>query len=119
MGEARFNSQFQCPVRSLTAFEKSDSADAWRDLMRLYLVRRTRSFIQENYAQTDPVNGRTFLVFNDGQRSYFPVRTPRTITFQIDDAQTSDPYATLYAENVVETVNSLTLPRYVANYIAK
>src|SRR2546426_9116409 len=43
MGEIRFNSEFQCPVRSLTAFEKSDYADDWRDLMRLFLVRRTRS----------------------------------------------------------------------------
>src|SRR5579883_1718441 len=108
MGEARFNSQFQCPVRSLTAFEKSEYADDWRDLMRLYLVRRTRSFIQENYAQTDPTSRRTFLVFSNGQRSYFPVRVPRTITFQIDDSRIDDPYATLYAESVVETINSLT-----------
>ena len=43
----------QCPVRSLAAFEKSEHADDWRELMRLYLVRRTRSFIQENYAETD------------------------------------------------------------------
>ena len=40
------------PSRSLAAFEKSEYADDWRDLMRLYLVRRTRSFIQENYAET-------------------------------------------------------------------
>jgi len=120
IGETRFNSQFQCPVRSLTAFEKSEYPDDWRDLMRLYLVRRTRSFIQDNYAQTDPISGHKFLVFNDGRRSYFPVRVPRTIRFQIDDTQARDPYATLYAENVVETVNSLTLPRYgLANYIAK
>ena len=120
MGEARFNSQFQCPVRSLTAFEKSDYADDWHDLMRLYLVRRTRSFIQENYAQTDPGSGRPFLVFGDGRRSYFPVRTPHTITFHVDDTLVSDPYATLYAESVVETMNGLTLPRYgLANYIAK
>lgn len=120
MGEARFASQFQCPVRSLTAFEKSEHADDWRELMRLYLVRRTRSFIQEHYAQTDPASGRTFLVFGNGQRSYFPVRTPRTITFQIDESQDRDPYAILYAEHVVEAVNSLTLPRYgLANYMLK
>ena len=40
--------------RSLAAFEKSDYADDWRELMRLYLVRRTRTFIQDNYAETDP-----------------------------------------------------------------
>jgi superfamily II DNA or RNA helicase len=120
MGETTFNSVYQCPVRSLTAFEKSDYADDWRDLMRLFLVRRTRSFIQEYYAQTDPETKRKYLVFNDGRRSYFPIRVPRTVKFQIQDEQFNDPYATLYADDVVVTVNNLNLPRYgLANYIAK
>jgi superfamily II DNA or RNA helicase len=120
LGEARFNSQFQCPVRSLTAFEKSEYADDWRDLMRLYLVRRTRSFIQDNYTQIDLLTGRPFLILGDGRRSFFPVRRPRTLPFPIDEAQVSDPYATLYGESVIETINSLILPRYgLANYIVK
>jgi superfamily II DNA or RNA helicase len=119
MGETTFNSVYQCPVRSLTAFEKSDYADDWRDLMRLFLVPRTRSFIQENYAQTDPETKRKYLVFNDGRRSYFPGRVPRTVKFLIQDQLADDPYAALYANDVVETVNSLNLPRYgLANYIA-
>ncbi|HEY1349240.1 MAG TPA: helicase-related protein [Ktedonobacteraceae bacterium] len=120
IGEARFNSQFQCPVRSLTAFEKSEYADDWRDLMRLYLVRRTRSFIQEHYTRTDAPDGRPFLLLSDGRHSSLPLRRPHTITFPIDETQTSDPYATLYAQSVVTTINSLTLPRYgLANYIAR
>ena len=120
MGEIRFNSEFQCPVRSLTAFEKSGYADDWRDLMRLFLVRRTRSFIQENYAQTDQASKRTYLVFNDGRRSYFPARVPRTVKILIDETREADPYATFYADDVVEIVNGLNLPRYgLANYIAK
>jgi superfamily II DNA or RNA helicase len=119
MGETMFNSVFQCPVRGLSAFERSEYADDWRDLMRLFLVRRTRSFIQENYAQTDPDTKRTYLVFNDGRRSYFPMRVPRTVKFLIKDDQAGDQYAALYADNVVEIVNNLTLPRYgLANYIA-
>ena len=31
--------------------------------MRLFLVRRTRSFIEENYAELDPDVGRRFLTF--------------------------------------------------------
>lgn len=120
IGETTFNSHFQTPVRSLAAFEQSDFADDWRELMRLFLVRRTRSFISENYAQTDPQTKRKFLVFNDGRRSYFPARVPRTVKFLIDDEQTGDPYALLYADDVVETINGLNLPRYgLANYIAK
>ena len=53
MGETEFIRRHQCPLRSLAAYEKSLYADDWRELMRLYLVRRTRTFIQDNYADTD------------------------------------------------------------------
>ncbi len=119
LGESTFTGLYQCPVRSLTAFEKSDYADDWRELMRLYLVRRTRSFIQDNYAQTDPESERKYLLFPDGRRSYFPLRVPRTVKFGITDEQTSDPYALLYSDSVVEAINALNLPRYgLATYIA-
>ncbi|HZO71934.1 MAG TPA: helicase-related protein [Ktedonobacteraceae bacterium] len=119
LGEARFISQHQCPVRSLMAFEKSEYADDWRELMRLYLVRRTRSFIQENYARSDGATGRKYLEFSDGTRSYFPTRLPRTVKFLINDEQSDDPYAQLYSENVIEAISGLTLPRYgLGNYIA-
>ena len=59
-------------VSLLDAFEKSGFSDDWRELMRLYLVRRTRSFIKNNYAGTDNSNGRKYLPFSDGTRSYFP-----------------------------------------------
>src|SRR2546421_7686997 len=119
LGESTFTSLYQCPVRSLTAFEKSEYADDWRDLMRLYLVRRTRSFIQDNYAETDPITGRKYLEFADGGRSYFPTRVPRTVKFQVNEQGTSDPYAQLYSNKVVEVINTLNLPRYgLGNYIA-
>ncbi|MGH8005853.1 MAG: helicase-related protein [Candidatus Binatia bacterium] len=119
IGETEFIRRHQCPVRSLAAFEKSDYADDWRDLMRLYLVRRTRSFIQANYATADPAGGRKFLTFADGSRSYFPVRRPRTGKFVIDDGNADDQYARLYASAIVDTINRLTLPRYgLGNYVA-
>jgi superfamily II DNA or RNA helicase len=119
LGETRFNAQYQCPVRSLTAFEKSSYPDDWRELMRHYLVRRTRSFIQANYALRDEENGRSYLAFADGTRSYFPVRVPRTITFSVGADGQDDPYALLYSEEVVKTIGDLCLPRYgMASYIA-
>lgn len=120
LGETEFIRRHQCPVRSLAAFEKSEYPDDWRDLMRLYMVRRTRTFIQENYAETDPAKGRKFLTFEDGTRSYFPDRKPRTVKFKIDVSNSSDQYARLYAPNVVDTINGLNLPRYgLGNYIAE
>lgn len=118
LGETEFIRRHQCAVRSLEAFEKSDYADDWRELMRLFLVRRTRSFIERNYAETDPENGRTYLEFADGRRSYFPGREPKTLTFTIDDADPDDQYARLYSPQVVSAVNALRLPRYgLANYL--
>ena len=102
----------QSGIRTLAAFEKSDFPDDWRQLMRLYMVRRTRSFIIENYSKTDPKNGRKYLQLDNGDRSYFPARAPRTISFEVD-AQ----YQVLYAQDVVDTINSLCLPRYgLGNY---
>jgi superfamily II DNA or RNA helicase len=117
--ETEFIRRHQAPVRSLAAFEKSEYADDWRELMRLYMVRRTRSFIQDNYAQADSANGRKFLTFEDGTRSYFPERVPKTVRFSIDEKNPDDQYARLYAADVVTGINALNLPRYgLGNYVA-
>ena len=119
LGETEFIRRHQCPVRSIAAFEKSEHADDWRELMRLYMVRRTRSFIQDNYATVDPVTRRKYLTFEDGTRSYFPQRTPKTVRFKIDEHDSSDQYASLFASDVVAAINALKLPRYgLANYVA-
>ena len=118
LGELKFAQLHQCPIRSLSAFEKSPHADDWRDVMRLYLVRRTRSFIQANYALTDTENGRKYLTYENGNRAYFPTRLPKTIKFTIDDANPDDKYAELYAPGVVDIINALNVPRYgLGNYI--
>ena len=114
IGETEFIRRHQAHVRSLAAFEKSEYADDWRELMRLYLVRRTRSFIQDNYASIDPTNGRKYLTFEDGARSYFPVRVPKTVRFAIDEQ-----YSRLFADDVVIAINGLELPRYgLGNYVS-
>lgn len=119
IGETEFIRRFQCPLHSLAAFEKSEYADDWRELMRLYLVRRTRTFIQDNYAATDPATGRKYLTFEDGTLSYFPERVPKTIAFDIDENDPADQYAQLYAPDVVNEINNLELPRYgLGNYAA-
>lgn len=119
LGETEFIRRHQAPVRSLAAFEHSEYADDWRELMRLYMVRRTRSFIQDNYAEVDPENGRKYLTFEDGTPSYFPSRIPRTVKFKIDEADPNDQYARLYTPAVVDIINRLNLPRYgLGNYIS-
>ena len=119
MGEVEFSRRHQASPRTLAAFEFSEYADDWRDLMRLYLVRRTRSFIQDNYAETEQDTGRKFLTYEDGSKSFFPTRVPKTVKFAIDESDPNDQYAKLYAEAVIDIVNALHLPRYgLGNYVA-
>ena len=118
LGELEFSRRHQAAPRTLAAFDFSEHADDWRDLMRLYLVRRTRSFIQDNYAETEQETGRKFLTYEDGTQSFFPTRIPKTVKFAIDESNPDDQYAKLYSQQVVDTVNELHLPRYgLGNYV--
>ncbi len=117
-GPVQFMAMHQCHARSISAFEKSDSPDDWRELMRLYLVRRTRSFIKEHYAKNDPEKNRKYLEFADGSRSYFPDRIPKAVTYHFDPKDKKDQYARLYSSEVVDIINDLNLPRYgLENYL--
>ena len=114
MDETEFARRHQASIRSLAAFEQSEYADDWKELMRLYLVRRTRSFIQKNYAATDRTNGRKYVTFENGQKSYFPLRIPKTVPFETDKQ-----YSRLFANDVVNNLSQLKLPRYgLGNYIS-
>ena len=98
--------------KSIGAFEKSGFADDWRDVMKMYLVRRTRSFIKGNYAKADDATGRKYLEFASGVKSYFPDRVPKSMTFAHNADDPSDQYAALYDKTTVETISGLSLPRY-------
>ncbi len=112
--------KLQCPVRSRQAFELSQFADDWRELMRLFLIRRTRSFIKENYAKSDPESGRKYLEFADEghTRFYFPDRDPKTVKFSLGPENGKDQYGRLFSEDVVRKLTALALPRYgLGNYL--
>jgi len=111
LGEVEFIRRHQCGLKTLSAFEKSDYTDDWRELMRLYMVRRTRSFIEQNYAQTDAQTGRKYLTFEDGTPFFFPKRLPKTLKFKIRDDDPDDQYARLYATHAVDAIRSLSFPK--------
>lgn len=114
LGEIEFRKRHQASVRSLAAFEFSKYPEDWRELMRLYMVRRTRTFIKENYAEFDAETKRYYLRFEDGSRSMFPDRIPKTVTFPLVDG---DQYGKLFEPRVVNTIDRLSLPRYgLGNY---
>ena len=135
-----FTRRHQCSLNTLAAFEKSEHPDDWREMMRLFMVRRTRSFVERNYAYTEcpdcqtivkatqetcstcarlkAKTDRRFLVLEGGSRFHFPKRRPRTLGFRIRDNNPDDQYAKLYSDTVVNTIRLLYLPRYgLANYL--
>lgn len=117
-GAIEFVAQYQYSPNTLLAFEKSEYADDWRELLKLYMVRRTRTFIKTNYAVLDPERNQFFLTFANGSKFYFPDRIPRKVEFDFNDADKKDTYAQLYSNTVVDLINDLYLPRYgLGNYI--
>lgn len=111
-GKVQFSANHQVPETSISAFEKSLYPEDWAELMRLFLVRRTRSFIKNNYSIQDDEKNRKYLEFPDGTRSYFPERIPKKVEYDFCPDDTSDQYAQLYSEKVVDIVDGLILPRY-------
>jgi superfamily II DNA or RNA helicase len=117
ISEAEFERKNQCKVNSILAIEKSDEFDDWRELIRLYMVRRTRSFIIQHYTEVDK-QGRHYITGRDGEKRYFPVRKPASLKFTVNDTDPSDRYARLYSAEVVDQINALHVPRYgLGNYV--
>ena len=105
----RLAEQVDYKTNTLLAFRKSEEADDWKRLMSEHLVRRTRSFVRNNYGKTDPENGRDYLLYPDGSRFYFPERTPKPIDHSFGD---DDPAASMSSDDTLNTIDGLLLPRY-------
>ncbi len=110
--EAQFVNDVQVSPRSILAFEKSKYAEDWQDLLRYYMVRRTRSFIKANYAKLNETNNRKYLEFFDETKSYFPERIAKSVKFNVNSKNKKDQYAMLYSQDIVNTINDLEIPRY-------
>ena len=107
-GEAEFSRLCDGRPSSLAAFRRSEHLEDWQALMSQFLVRRTRRFIQDNYARDDG-SGRKCLRFGDGSDFYFPARKAVPVEREIS---ADDPAALMIADDTLEAVASLRLPRY-------
>ena len=106
MGEASFLANHpNTLVSSIAAFEKSEHIEDWRELMRMFMIRRTRGYIIRHYAKRD--EEKPYIEFADGERFYFPRRKPERVDFD-----GGDQYGKLYSPDVVEIIGELHLPRY-------
>lgn len=117
--DADFMAQFQTSTHSLRAFDQSPFPEDWRDLMRLFLVRRTRQFIIKHYATFDETRQRYYVTLN-GEPAYLPLREPKRVPFTIREHDPVDQYARLFRDDVVAVIETLALPRYgMAKFLVK
>lgn len=109
LADPDFKRNLEFGTSTLAAFRKSDSPDDWKRLMSEFLVRRTRSFIRQNYALKDEETGREYLTFTDGSRFIFPDRKaiPVDHTFSADD-----PALQMVSDETINSISKLILPRY-------
>ncbi|ETZ63971.1 helicase conserved C-terminal domain protein [Mycobacteroides abscessus MAB_110811_2726] len=99
---------------TMAAFRRSEDPDDWKRLMSEHLVRRTRTFIKNNFAQTD-ADGQ-YLEFVDGSRFRFPQRIPKPVDHSFGD---DDPAALMAGNATLDTITALRLPRYeLGNYLS-
>ena len=109
MGEIEFLGKCDDKPSTLRAFRLSEENEDWQRLLSQFLIRRTRRFIKENYAHVDPANGRSYLLFGNGDRNYLPDRVPLPLPFE---TTASDPASDMASEGVLEALEKLSLPRY-------
>ncbi len=98
--------QFEGSASSLKAFEESSYSEDWQQLMAQFLVRRTRSFIKNNYGKKSK-NGKYYIETTVEGKKFFPERVAKTILYEIDTQ-----YKKLFSEEVVDMINNLHLARY-------
>lgn len=117
-GPIEFIAKYQYSPNTLLAFEKSEFAEDWQELLKIYMVRRTRTFIKNNYTTWDDDKKQYYITFNDGKINYFPSRVPHKVEYSFNENDPFDIYVKLYSTFVVDTINGLHLARYgLGNFI--
>ena len=95
-------------ITTLQAFRKSEEPDDWKRLMSEHLIRRTRTFIKNNYSEADE-QGRKYLTFANGERFTFPER----VAVPVDHPFAADDPAALMVDNMtLDVLFGMVLPRY-------
>ena len=115
-GEVQFELACEGRTSTLAAFKRSEHLGDWQSLMSQYLVRRTRRFVEDNYALSDE-QGRRYLEFGGGRRFYFPKRTAMPTEWTPAE---DDPLHEMASDYTLDSIRSLRLPRYrLGDYIAR
>ncbi len=111
----KFQEAVEGNTSSLKAFEQSDLAEDWRSLLSLFLVRRTRPYLLENYAKVDK-DGKKYFEYRDGSVFRFPTR--RALPLEYPGGK-DDPCDQLVSIENFDALEQMSYARYqLGNYFA-
>jgi hypothetical protein len=105
----KFQAKVNGRLSSLKAFEESKESEDWKRLLSLYLVRRTREYLLENYSKTDSETGEKYFEYNDGTKFHFPKRLPLPLEYT---GGPNDPCDQLVSLKNFEAIEGMTYARY-------
>ena len=91
-------------INTLLAFRKSEEADDWKRLMSEHLVRRTRSFIRNNYAKIDP---RTAAITCSSPTAVGSTFRSALRSRSSTRSVTTTPAAIMASDNTLNTIDGL------------
>ena len=100
-GDLEFLRQCDDKPQTLGAFRRSEEPEDYRRLMSLFLVRRTRRFIEKNYGGA--------AARADGKRVSFPRRKPVPLRHEVAP---DSPTAAMISDRTLDAIDRLSLPRY-------
>ncbi|MFD6858162.1 helicase-related protein [Rhodococcus sp. NPDC060090] len=113
--DPRFVDKVDGKTTTMAAFRRSEDPDDWKRLMSEHLVRRTRTFVKNNFSLIDE-DGNPYLEFSNGYRFTFPQRIPKPVDHSFGP---DDPAAIMASDATLDALTALVLPRYeLGNYIS-
>lgn len=109
IGEIELADKTNGQLDTLHAFMQSDSNEDWQKLLGIFLIRRTRKFVEENFGEWRESEGRFVMKYPDGTDYSFPRRKPKPLTYE---GGPDDPGDRLASPENFEAMADLTYARY-------
>ena len=105
---AMFINRVEGNLSCLKAFNESTYPDDWKRLLGQFLVRRTRPYLEANYAQRDE-NGEPYFTYRDGTQFRFPNRLALPLEYP---GGVNDPCDRLVSVENFDAIDGMHFARY-------
>jgi superfamily II DNA or RNA helicase len=94
---------------TLRAFSKSEHNEDWQQLLGIFLIRRTRKFVEENFGVWNNNRSCYEMEYPDGSKYRFPKRVPKPLPYH---GGPDDPGDKLASPENFDAMAELTYARY-------